>query len=240
MKTLGVFAKYPEPGKVKTRLAADWGHKQAAALYECFVRDLINRFAAVGDRRVIGLAPNTSEARTWFQHATDGSKAGSGWQLWPQPEVDLGRRMASFFKEWASEPDDRTILIGSDSPTLPGGFLTMAWELLRTNDCVLSPATDGGYVLIGFRGCFQSFSTVFDDVEWSTTEVLSQTTDRLQSAGASIGLTPPWYDVDSKEGVASLRGHLKALRLASSKRPVDETERFLEAHADSSWNRPHE
>ena len=146
MRTLGLFAKQPVPGRVKTRLAADWGHERAAALYECFVRDLLGRLAVTGDRRVIGFAPADDETRQWFQETSRRIAGLEAWKLWPQPELDLGGRMADFFRTWTESPAHRTILIGSDSPTLPTEYLEQAWRLLDNHDCVLGPATDGGSV----------------------------------------------------------------------------------------------
>ena len=60
-------------------------------------------------------------------------------------------------------------MIGSDSPTLPRNYLDMAFDELTNYelnraDCVLGPATDGGYYLIGMRG---RVWPVFSDISWS-------------------------------------------------------------------------
>ena len=204
MRTLGIFAKHPIPGRVKTRLAAIWGDERAAALYECFVRDLLAKFLKVGDRRVIGFAPDSDAARQWFGMATKQEIASGAWTLWPQPELDLGGRMSSFFETWTESSEHRTLLIGSDSPTLPSEYLEQAWYLLEKNDCVLGPATDGGYYLIGLRGGVSDFSVPFRDVEWSTSGVLAQTVTLLKKHNLSLGILPPWYDVDSADGVETL------------------------------------
>ena len=226
MRKLGIFAKQPVSGCVKTRLAADWGNERAAALYECFVRDLLGKFATAGDRRVIGFAPNFDEARQWFD-AASGQAAAESWTLWPQPELDLGSRMASYFETWTESSAHRTILIGSDSPSLPVEYLDQAWELLQTNDCVLGPATDGGYYLIGLRGTVADFGAPFRDVEWSTAEVLAQTVQLLKKHNLSLGLLPPWYDVDSAEAVVTLTGHLAAFEHSGNAGLLPATLQFL-------------
>ena len=50
--TLGLFVKFPEPGRVKTRLAKDLGDEMAAELYAAFLSDLTTRFRDVSARRV--------------------------------------------------------------------------------------------------------------------------------------------------------------------------------------------
>lgn len=227
MRTLGIFVKQPVPGRVKTRLAANWGNERAAALYECFVRDLLDKFATVGDRRIIGFAPASDESRQWFTEASEQSAEGS-WTLWPQPELDLGGRMASYFETWTESAEHRTILIGSDSPSLPVEYLEQAWQLLEKNDCVLGPATDGGYYLIGLRGTVSDFAAPFEDVEWSTAGVLSQTVELLKTHDLSLGLLPPWYDVDSSEAVVTLTGHLAASEYARKPGLLAATRQFLD------------
>lgn len=228
MRTLGIFAKQPVPGRVKTRLAAGWGNKRAAALYECFVRDLLAKFESAGDRRVIGFAPDDDEARKWFDAASHSSTDAKTWTLWPQPELDLGGRMASYFETWTESAEHRTILIGSDSPSLPAEYLEQAWQLLATNDCVLGPATDGGYYLIGLRGTVGNFVAPFKDVEWSTAGVLSQTVELLKTHDLSLGLLRPWYDVDTDEAVVTLTGHLTASQHARKPCLLAATRKFLD------------
>jgi len=228
MRTLGIFAKQPVPGRVKTRLAADWGNERAAGLYECFVRDLLGKFSTAGDRRVIGFAPNVNEARQWFDAASEqAAAAAESWTLWPQPELDLGGRMASYFETWTESAEHRTILIGSDSPSLPAEYLEQAWQLLETDDCVIGPATDGGYYLIGLRATVADFGAPFRNVEWSTANVLAQSVERLKQHDLSLGLLPPWYDVDSVESVVTLSGHLVASEHSRNPDCLPATRQFL-------------
>jgi rSAM/selenodomain-associated transferase 1 len=238
MKTLGMFAKQPVAGRVKTRLAADWDDTRAAALYECFVRDLLDRFGSMGDRRVVGFAPDNDQAREWFGTAADNSllianranteNATNNWQFWPQPETDLGGRMAAFFSAWCCSDDDRTILIGSDSPSIPVSYLDDAWSLLDSHDCVIGPAADGGYWLIGFRGPAGRGSTLFDAIEWSSSAVFGQTVERIREMNLNFGLLPVWYDVDSLAAVTTLHGHLRGLALVGQSVDLPRTTRFLE------------
>ena len=229
MRTLGIFAKQPVPGRVKTRLAADWGNERAAAFYECFVRDLLRKFKTTGDRRVVGFAPANNEASRWFEAASKESAASDrAWTLWHQPELDLGGRMASYFEKWTESAEHRTILIGSDSPSLPTEYLEQAWQRLETNDCVLGPATDGGYYLVGLRGTVAEFAAPFKNVEWSTAGVLAQTVELLKQQGLSLGLLPPWYDVDSAEDVVTLTGHLAAFEHARKPSSLPATQQFLD------------
>ncbi len=204
MRTLALFAKQPIAGKVKTRLAATWGADRAARLYECFLRDQFERFATEGDRRLVAYAPDTSAAHDWF------AESAGDWQLWPQPETDLGGRMAACFEQWCSAPYDQLVLIGSDSPNLPAGSFDQAFTLLESHDVVLGPSSDGGYWLVGLRGTAPQARAIFDNVDWSTAEVFHQTVERIRSLNLAFGLLPLWFDVDTESEVATLRGLLDA------------------------------
>ena len=206
MNVLGLFARHPVAGEVKTRLAAETGRDRAAQLYAAFVGDLTERFRATADRRVVCYTPAAAAASEYFA-----ASAGEAYELWPQPEGSLGERMQRFFEEMLKRPEDRAVLIGSDSPTLPREFVARAFELLAVHDCVLGPATDGGYYLVGQSACARP---IFDRVDWSTSHVLTQTVDRVERAGARLALLPPWYDVDSPGDVEMLRGHVAAMRAA--------------------------
>ncbi len=83
MESLGVFAKYWQPGRVKTRLAATIGDENAAQLHRLFLRALLRRLEPLGYRKVLAFTP--VERRDLF--ATVG---GEQWDLQSQGGGDLG------------------------------------------------------------------------------------------------------------------------------------------------------
>lgn len=217
MRTLALFAKQPIAGKVKTRLAATWGADRAAGLYECFLRDQFDRFGSEGDRRIVAYAPDTPPAHDWF------AESAADWQVWPQPETDLGGRMSACFEQWCSDPSDRLVLIGSDSPNLPAGSFGQAFTLLESHDVVLGPSSDGGYWLVGLRGSAPQARAIFKNVDWSTAEVFQQTVELIRSLKLTLGLLPLWFDVDTEAEVTTLRG----LLTADTDMPLPCTREFL-------------
>ncbi|MSR56560.1 MAG: glycosyltransferase [Planctomycetaceae bacterium] len=211
MTTLGLFVKHPVAGQVKTRLGEALGAALAAAAYAAFITDLRNRFQATAQRRVLCFSPPTAPSRTYFT-----ALAGNDFELWPQPEVDLGGRMESFFRTFARGPYDCSVIVGSDSPTLPIEIVEQAFERLHRADVVLGPATDGGFYLIGQRGFSRP---IFESIEWSTSRVLAQTVAAIERCSASLTLLPPWYDVDTSDDWQLLIGHLQALRASGALPP---------------------
>ena len=196
-----MFAKYWEPGQVKTRLAASVGNEMAAAMHQTFVETLLTRLANRTDQRALHFTPDSAQAA--FRDA-----APSSWELVPQVAGDLGQRMQQFFEQSLAN-HNRVVLIGSDSPDLPTEHLDLAFDSLRTVDVVLGPASDGGYYLVGVA---RRVPPIFVGIDWSTSAVWRQTTERLASAGVSFHVLPPWDDVDDQQGLRDLIGRLQLRR----------------------------
>ena len=190
---LGIFARFPAVGKVKTRLAADVGDEAACRVYRAFVETLLARFSVVADRRVVAYTPADSgdDFRRWLAaHALIDDDA---WALVPQSEGDLGARMQSYFETAFAGGSRRVVLIGSDSPTLPTEYVQQAFDQLRHNPIVLGPSDDGGYYLVGLR---DMVPPMFEGIAWSQATVWRETTARLSRHGLAFHALPPWYDVD--------------------------------------------
>jgi rSAM/selenodomain-associated transferase 1 len=203
-RVLGLFAKRPEPGRVKTRLAAATSAAWAAEVATAFLRDALEFLVQIDAKRVLAFAP--AGERAYFVDLVD-----QRFELTPQADGDLGQRMAEFFAAQFNTGAEAVVLVGTDSPTLPRDFIEEAFDELQRADVVLGPATDGGYYLIG---CTSRVPPIFEGVAWSGPQVLTQTVAKVSRAGLSLALLPPWYDVDTLEDWQMLRGHLAAMRLA--------------------------
>ena len=220
MTSLIVFVKNPIPGAVKTRLQTRYAPDQVAALYTAFVRDVLARAESIDvDRRVVAFDPPDAESEV---RALFGRKAL--WQFVPQVQDDLGVRMREALVQQLDAGASATVLIGTDIPSLPAHHITQAFDLLRAKDVVLGPSTDGGYYLVGVS---KSTPEIFEDVEWSTPSVLSQTIDRVQRAGHTLGLVPPWFDVDTPDELDFLLAHAHATLLATGIDPLPHTHACL-------------
>jgi rSAM/selenodomain-associated transferase 1 len=222
MHELGVFAKQPTAGAVKTRLARETSPTWAGRVAEAFLADTLDRVAAVGDRRVVAFAP--AEAWGYF-HAMSGGRFD---QL-AQADGDLGRRLHAFFEDRLGRGARAVVVIGTDSPTLPVDWIARAFELLAAADLVLGPAADGGYYLIG---CARPLPAVFDGIAWGSATVLGETVRRLAPSRRLV-LLPPWYDVDTLDDWRTLRGHLRAMRRGGIDPGLPHTEALLVE--DEAW-----
>ncbi len=212
-RVLGLFAKWPAPGAVKTRLAAGdpaWGARVARA----FLLDTLQRLTAVKARRVLAFAPAEREAD--FAALVAGR-----FTLAAQAEGDLGQRLTAFVDREMDAGAPAVVLVGADSPTLPVAHVEQAFAELERADAVLGPASDGGYYLVG---CGVRRPPLFEAVSWGTGRVLAETVASLKDPQWRLAVLPPWYDVDTPESWAMLCGHLAALRRAGIDPGVPHTE----------------
>lgn len=218
-----VFAKNPVPNQVKTRLVPTFSPEQAATLYTAFLRDWCETLAQLsGVDLIVAYAP--AEAESDLQ-----ALVGNDAIYMPQIGTGLGERLTSA-TQWATEHGyTKILLVGSDSPTLPISYISEAVTQLDSRDIAIGPSTDGGYYLIGFST--QNIKTtvpfVFEDIAWSTSDVFRQTLTRIHWIKATVGLLPPWYDIDTAEDLAFLYAHISAMRLANKAVQAVRTESLL-------------
>jgi hypothetical protein len=123
-------------------------------------------------------------------------------ELHQQTEGDLGRRMSHAFRETLKRAP-MALLIGSDCPSLTPDDLKEAKKILeQCVPAVITPAEDGGYVLIGL--C-QYDPALFEEIPWGTESVLKETRKRLLQLGWSWQELPTRWDVDRPEDVVRLK-----------------------------------
>ena len=184
-----VFAKAPQLGRVKTRLAASVGDQQALHWHRRLLeRALVTALSArCGPVELHGAPANHTMLRAL---ATK-----HGVRLRRQAEGDIGRRMHEAFRRGLRH-HRRMILIGSDCPVLTAADLRRASRLLRGCDAVIAPAEDGGYPLIGLT---RNSVALFAGVDWSTSKVVSQTRTRLAKLGWRWRELRTVWDIDRPE-----------------------------------------
>ncbi len=184
-RTLKIFVKNPELGKVKTRLAVDIGEQKALEAYI----GLLNYTKEISE----GIK---AEKEVWYSGWKEKEDIWEGglFQKKVQQGKDLGERMKAAFREtFLSNEKAEVILIGSDCAELDEKDIKEAFDCLKTSDLVIGPATDGGYYLIGMS---KFIPEVFDGIEWSTTQVLEQTLIKTKRIGVKHHLMKPLNDVD--------------------------------------------
>ena len=206
---LQIFAKDPQPGMVKTRLAPSMGNEAAADLY----RDLVERTLQTGAAaRTMGIV---SAVELWcdpdeHRAAFVGWREHYGVTLKTQRGADLGLRMHQALSS-ALAVGASAILVGTDCPALDVAYLAHAADALARHDVVIGPAEDGGYVLVALSRDVD----IFSDMPWSTPALIAATRARLIALGASCAELDALWDVDTPNDVA------RFLVSSSRRRPRD-------------------
>lgn len=185
-KHLIILVKSPIQGRVKTRLQPELNQKKSLEIYRAFVFDFLRTIDKDRDYQKI-VAYSGS-----FKHLE--GLVPQGFHVVGQGRGSLGNRMLRMFDWSRKQKAEKTVIVGSDSPTLPVCSFETAFQTLDDHDVVFGPAWDGGFYLIGTRTGFQT--EFFKGVEWSSRLTLTQTIHRIKKFGKKIGVLFPWYDID--------------------------------------------
>ena len=185
-----VFAKVPQPGRVKTRLIPALGRSAAAELAQRLLLQSLH-FALEANLGAVELCATPGVPHPAWKHI----RLPEGLEHSEQAPGDLGERLAQAARR-TIENKEAVLLIGTDCPQLQAHVLQQAAEALKTHDATLIPATDGGYVLFGLNHFEPS---VFADIPWSTAAVAEQTRARCKQLGWRLKVHPALHDIDTPE-----------------------------------------
>jgi len=182
---IAVFARPVLAGQTKTRLSPALGPEGSARLYAAFLQDVLTTCEQLPDCDVelwVAGDPDHPTLRAYQLPRID------------QPRADLGARMHAAL---AHRPGVPTVVVGSDSPTLPTALLHGALQRLRSReaDVVLGPAVDGGFTLIGARA--PRLPDLGPPIRWSHPQTLTDTVESCRRGGLRVAQLTPWYDVDT-------------------------------------------
>jgi rSAM/selenodomain-associated transferase 1 len=187
-----VFARVPEMGRVKSRLAREIGEEQALEIYRAMLDDVLEGVgASTGDTEVEILWTGSENVGGSDLRAAFGER-----RLAMQAGDILGDRLAVAFSEriffYGAE---KVMAIGTDDPTLSREQVDVALSLLDSCEWVVGPAHDGGYYLLGCRG--EAYHTsVFRDVAWGTASVFATTVEKIRGLNATVAILPMRRDLD--------------------------------------------
>lgn len=184
------FARSPLPGQVKTRMQPHLSAQQACDLHEALLQWTCTQLVSAGLGPVEIWTSGAAGHRA-FDHCIEMGARG----LRLQQGSDLGERMHRALGDGLQRAR-KVILVGSDCPAIDGAYLQEALLALDEFQCVLGPARDGGYVLIGAR---ERVPDCFVGVDWGTERVYQQTVACLQSQGVTWHALHSLPDIDRPE-----------------------------------------
>ncbi len=199
-KALIIFIKNPVKGKVKTRIARTIGDDAALDIYlqlSKITRE--NALLLRGVKLYLFYDDFINLNDEWSnQHFEKQLQTG----------YDLGERMLNAF-DFVLKQHTTACIIGSDCPTLSVEIMQQAFDKLDVFDTVLGPSTDGGYYLLGIKkkgnvgksddlSLLKDLHHLFDDMVWSTENVLSNTIIRIKENHQIVFLLPELTDIDEE------------------------------------------
>jgi len=196
-----IFLKYPEPGKVKTRLAKDIGNEKSCEIYKLLAEGIIKNVAQNNLKTYDGHifftpADKENEIKNWLKSIIDNEWAFHI-QYSPQKGNTLGERMSNAFQQTLQRKDcKRCIIIGTDCPEIDATLIESVFEILKEKDIVIGPCKDGGYYLLGMSGFVPD---LFVDIDWSTDQVFIQTMEKVQKNNLSCSILKILTDIDTQE-----------------------------------------
>jgi rSAM/selenodomain-associated transferase 1 len=191
---LAFMAKWPEPGRAKTRLSPMLTPEDAAALATCFLLDTLDvaRFSQAD--RWVAFAPASTADRF---HQLAGPEVG----LLSAESQSFGHALAQTQRNLLDIGYRQVALVASDMPHLESRRYAEAFDALESADVALGPCGDGGYYLLAARGATPH---LFHAVAWSTASVLSTTVRRAGEAGLSVATISSCDDVDTPSDLQPL------------------------------------
>ncbi len=209
-----LFVKFPEKGKVKSRLARHLDGDMVLSIYACMVLDALDTLTSGHFPFCICFDPPgaSGRMRSWL---------GQQYRYMPQLGDTLGERMERAFSRVFSESIEEAVLVGCDIPGLTSAIIDDAFRSLKNHDAVIGPASDGGYYLIGFRRSAY-YPPVFRDMSWSTSRVFGETVERLGRSSLTVHVLPECMDVDTRDDLVKLLG-----RHSDNDAPVSRTLQYL-------------
>ena len=199
---MGIMAKVPRSGRVKTRLVPPLTHDQASALSECFLRDVAASIATAAQAdhaRVQGVTVYLAEGEE--QDLLHGLPRN--FLLLAQRGEHLGERLFHAVVDLLDAGFHSVCLVNADSPTLPSSLLREAALALQApgDRVVLGPASDGGYYLIGLK---RAHRRLFEEIPWSTPSVFAETIARVRELSLKVHRLAEWYDIDDRHSLRLL------------------------------------
>ena len=179
-----IFAKNPQLGKSKTRLAATIGDENALTVY----KELLRHTEAVSESLI------EVDVRVCYTNYPFENYWTSAEQV-KQSDGDLGQRMNSAFMQAFKDGYKRVVGIGTDLPELTSEDLHTALKRLEEHDFVFGPSKDGGYYVIGLNS--PELYYIFEDMPWSTDQLLTLTLERIKQQSGTYSLLPTRNDIDT-------------------------------------------
>lgn len=192
--TVVVFARRPELGRVKTRLAAVLDAEDVLLLYRAFLRDTLESARRSGARVALAHTPGPA----------DFPEARLADVRLEQRGATFGERFDDALAQARAAAEGPVVLVGADTPHLPPDALRGALDALDESEAVIGPSSEGGFHLVGFRRKILPLREAFDGPNEA-----ARVARTIRGEGLVTTLLPTLFDVDVPADLADLVLHIE-------------------------------
>jgi len=219
-----IVCKVPKPHHTKTRLVSTLGPERSALLAEAMLCDMVAKISNISIsgsqiHKIIYFKPASMESELRRILSPVLSSSSSSWTFLPMathPEetsTDLTRVLQDVLVNVRPLLRSHSLphltvnhaitIVGMDSPTLPASEIARSLQVARSNQAYITPATDGGYVLLGIPE--RCGGEIFENVGWSEHYTAVQQIREIERGGVTVRISEEVVlDVDEKEDLEQL------------------------------------
>jgi rSAM/selenodomain-associated transferase 1 len=189
------MTRFPEKGKIKTRLADRIGDDTTLEIYLAVLQDTMSAVdAAISDTilSVYGYDIGSTDLDGPFRDKNRFFQKGG----------NLGERQFNSLTEAYNLGYKKAIVIAGDCPEISTAGIIQAFSNMDESDAVIGPCFDGGYYLLGI-GYSKLELEIFQDIDWGKETVLRQLRKNLEHLKLANLELDPLHDIDTIEDLAS-------------------------------------
>jgi len=221
-----VFSKEPMLGQVKTRLIPSLGEQGALTLYKKLLKSTLDNCTRFIEESLIHDPDKPSRtlkvclAEKFSPIYAQQLKSDYDVEVSQQQGENLGERMANAIMH-GLQNFSRVVIIGGDCVSVNAEYLAQAFSTLDQQDCVVGPAEDGGFVLIGIKKPknlqkrsrlydvmnTKQQTTIFSDILWGESNVLHMLLANLEKLQVTFNVLPVRWDIDEVQDLKKLKGY---------------------------------
>lgn len=208
--TVAVFAKYPAPGRVKTRLQPLLGAQRCAEFARYLLLNTLDKLHGVPTV----VWTDGADPAQW-----DDLLQGREVTRCVQPQGHLGQRMQAAV-ETHLKHSEVVVLLGPDAVQFTRRHLNTLVKKARRTGLAIVPALDGGYVALACTRCEPAIFS--GQINWGSSSVAMQTREALATCNSRAQWLPAQIDIDEPADYAKALelGHIPANWAERYGRPV--------------------
>tara|TARA_B100000586_G_C19939897_1_gene355074 strand:- start:81 stop:668 length:588 start_codon:yes stop_codon:yes gene_type:complete len=190
MVSLNIFTKCPFSGEPKKRLSNFLTSDERSYISEQMLKNILLESKKIYNiKRFLWVYPNFYNK--FFNNIENeyslSLKNQIGNSLYERMEYCLSIQSRDFSK---------TLLIGSDIPSLSSEIINDAIRVLDYKDYVLGPSKDGGFYLLGFKGVYKNIILKSQN---NKTILFKCIIENIKDSSSTYGMIPMLKDIDTEE-----------------------------------------